>query len=136
MAMARTITLTSLLAFALILPPLTAAQDAPQAKPPRPPENAKVLTGLDGRQIRAEMNLVAAALGVKCEHCHVQGNFPSDEKSEKRAARRMLELTKLINSQYFPKHEVKEGESILGRVTCFTCHQGKTTVALKPAPGA
>jgi hypothetical protein len=30
-----------------------------------------------------------------------------------------------MNAQYFPKYEVKEGESILGRVTCFTCHLGK-----------
>jgi hypothetical protein len=91
----------------------------------RPPENATVLTDLDGRAIRAEMNRISAALGVKCDHCHVQGNFPSDERTEKRTARRMIEMVKALNAEYFPKHQAKEGESTLGRVTCFTCHQGK-----------
>jgi hypothetical protein len=39
----------------------------------------------------------------------------------------MIEMTKAINAQSFPKYEVKEGESVLGRVTCMTCHQGQTT---------
>jgi hypothetical protein len=71
------------------------------------------------------MNRIAAGLGVKCDHCHVQGNYPSDERLPKRTARRMIEMVKAMNAQYFPKYQVKEGESILGRVTCFTCHQGK-----------
>jgi hypothetical protein len=109
---------------------LVCFQSVTWAQPPegaqfRPPENAKVLTDLDGRAIRAEMNRIAAGLGVKCDHCHVQGNFPSDERSQKRTARRMIEMVKAMNAQYFPKYQVKEGESILGRVTCFTCHQGK-----------
>jgi cytochrome c5 len=108
----------------LALPVSLAAQDAP---PPRPNENVKVLTELQGQPLRAEMQRIAAALGVKCDHCHVQGNFPSDEKLPKRTARRMIEMTKTINTQSFPKYEVKEGESVLGRVTCNTCHQGQTT---------
>ena len=102
---------------------LASAQEPPRQV--RPPENAKVLTDLDGRAIRAEMSRIAAGLGVKCDHCHVQGNFASDERSQKRTARRMLEMVKAINGQFFPKHVVKDGESVLGRVTCFTCHQGK-----------
>ena len=70
---------------------------------------------------------MATALGVKCDHCHVQGNFPSDERLAKRTARRMIAMTKALNAEYFAKHEVKEGESVLGRVTCMTCHQGSTT---------
>lgn len=98
-----------------------------QDRPPRPPENVKVLTELQVPAIRGEMQRIADALGVKCDHCHVQGNFASDEKSPKRTARRMLEMTRGLNVQYFPKHEVKEGESMLGRVTCATCHQGGTS---------
>ena len=73
------------------------------------------------------MRRIAAALGVECDHCHVQGNFASDEKLPKRVGRRMIEMTKSINAQSFPKYQVKEGESVLGRVTCMTCHQGTTT---------
>jgi Photosynthetic reaction centre cytochrome C subunit len=92
----------------LALPAIALAQEN---RPPRP---------------NAEMKRISAALGVDCDHCHVQGNFPSDEKLPKRVARRMIEMTKAINAQSFPKHEVKEGESVLGRVTCMTCHQGQT----------
>jgi photosynthetic reaction center cytochrome c subunit len=95
-------------------------------RPPRPPENVKVLTELDPTALRAEMQRIAAALGVKCDHCHVQGNFASDERSAKRIARRMIEMTSTINAQHFPKYEVQEGGSVLGRVTCYTCHQGST----------
>jgi photosynthetic reaction center cytochrome c subunit len=107
----------------LALSSFSLAQDSPT---PRPPENVKVLTDLQVPAIRGEMQRIADALGVKCDHCHVQGNFASDEKSPKRTARRMLEMTRGLNTQYFPKHPAKEGESILGRVTCATCHQGGT----------
>jgi len=89
-----------------------------------PPENVKILTGLDGAAIRAEMRRMAAAVGVDCDHCHVQGNYASDEKRPKRMALWMIELTRDLNGKQFAKYEVKEGESVLGRVTCYTCHQG------------
>jgi hypothetical protein len=122
--MARAVAIAAVCLFLLYFQSVAMAQP-PEGAQFRPPENAKVLTDLDGRAIRAEMNRIAAGLGVKCDHCHVQGNFPSDERPQKRTARRMIEMVKAINAQYFPKHQVKEGESILGRVTCFTCHQGK-----------
>jgi hypothetical protein len=106
---------------------------AQEARPPRAPENVKVLTEVPGPVLRTEMQRIATALGVKCDHCHVQGNFASDEKSPKRTARRMLEMTKGLNAQFFPKHEVKEGDSVLGRVTCFTCHQGSTEPKAAPS---
>ena len=48
------------------------------------------------------MNFITQALGVTCNTCHVRGNFASDEKPEKLTARRMLEMTKGINKQFFP----------------------------------
>jgi photosynthetic reaction center cytochrome c subunit len=80
------------------------------------------------------MQRMSAGLGVKCDHCHVQGNFASDEKAPKRIARRMIEMTKALNAQHFAKHQVKEGESVLGRVTCYTCHQGAEEPKAAPPP--
>jgi photosynthetic reaction center cytochrome c subunit len=91
---------------------------------PRPLENIRLLTGWDGNQVRAEMRLIAEALGVKCDHCHVQGNFPSDERRAKQTARRMIELTMTLNGEYFAGFEPAAGASRFGRVTCYTCHQG------------
>ena len=93
----------------------------------------KVLTGLLAPQFQEEMNLITQALGVTCGTCHApRGNFASDEKPEKLTARRMLEMTKAINQQNFPDHKPKPGESVLGRVTCYTCHQGERTPKLAP----
>ncbi|MBA2412246.1 MAG: c-type cytochrome [Burkholderiaceae bacterium] len=92
----------------------------------------KVLTGLLAPQFQEEMNFITQALGVTCATCHARGNFASDEKPEKLTARRMLEMTKAIYTQNFPEHKPKPGESVLGRVTCYTCHQGERTPKLPP----
>lgn len=88
--------------------------------------NIKVLTGLYAQQFQEEMNLMVQALGMSCGTCHVQRNFQSEEKALKLKARQMLEMTKALNKQYFPDHKPKEGESVLGRITCYTCHKGES----------
>jgi hypothetical protein len=107
-----------------------------EAQPPTPQivdsPSVKVLTGLYAQQFQDEMNFVNQALGVNCNTCHVRGNFASDEKPLKQRARTMLEMTRMINKQFFPDHKPKEGESVLGRVTCYTCHQGEQTPKLPP----
>jgi Photosynthetic reaction centre cytochrome C subunit len=87
--------------------------------------SVRVLTGLLAPQFQEEMNFITQALGANCNTCHVRGNFASEEKPEKLIARRMLEMTKGLNQQFFPDHKPKDGESVLGRVTCYTCHQGE-----------
>ncbi|MCC7124016.1 MAG: c-type cytochrome [Acidobacteria bacterium] len=113
----------------LALAPVTAhLRSGMEAQAPaRPPENVKVLTDTPPDTLRAEMQRMSNALGVECDHCHVQGNFASDEKRPKRVARVMLTMTKALNAQHFPKYQPKPDDSTLGRVTCFTCHQGTTT---------
>ena len=105
------------------------------AQPPTPTvvesPNVKILTGLLAPDFQEEMNFMTQALGVSCNTCHARGNFASEEKPEKLTARRMLEMTKGINKQFFPDHKPKEGESVLGRVTCYTCHQGERTPKLQ-----
>jgi len=85
----------------------------------------KVLRGLTVPEFEAEMQLMNQALGVACGHCHARGNFASDENPRKAVARRMLEMTRAINQQFFAGYQPAEDESRLGKVTCFTCHQGE-----------
>jgi hypothetical protein len=87
--------------------------------------NVKVLTGLFAQQFQEEMNLMVQGLGVSCNTCHVRNDFASEEKPEKLKARQMLEMTKALNEKYYPDHKPKEGESVLGKITCYTCHKGE-----------
>jgi hypothetical protein len=92
----------------------------------------KILRGLTVPQFEAEMQLMTQALGLSCGSCHARGNFASDANPRKVQARRMLEMTRGINQQSFPDHKPAEGESRLGRVTCFTCHGGETIPKAPP----
>lgn len=83
-----------------------------------------VLRGLTVPEFEAEMQAMTSALGVSCGFCHERRNFASEGNPRKQTARRMIEMTKLVNQQFFPDYTPAEGESKLGKVTCFTCHQG------------
>jgi Photosynthetic reaction centre cytochrome C subunit len=99
------------------------AQNAPAVGMVDTP-GVKVLTGLTVPEFEAEMQTMTQALGVSCGFCHARGNFAAETNPRKATARRMLEMTKGINQQFFPDYKPADGESRLGRVTCFTCHQG------------
>ena len=86
--------------------------------------SVKVLRGLTVQQFEAEMQLMNQALGVACAFCHARGNFAAETNPRKATARRMIEMVRAIDQQYFPDHRSADGESRLGKVTCFTCHQG------------
>jgi hypothetical protein len=93
----------------------------------------KVLTGLTVPQFELEMQLMTTALGVGCGYCHVRGNFASENNAHKATARKMLEMTRAINQQFFPDYKSSsDEESRLGRVTCYTCHQGNERPRLAP----
>ena len=82
------------------------------------------LRGLTVPEFEAEMQAMTSALGVSCGFCHERRNFASEANPRKQTARRMIEMTKLVNERFFPDYKPAEGESKLGKVTCFTCHQG------------
>jgi hypothetical protein len=126
----KTVVVVSILAFSVgrIAPVFAQAPTPTVVDSP----TVKVLTGLLAPQFQEEMNFITQALGVSCATCHARGNFASDEKPEKLAARRMLEMTRAINKQNFPDHQPRPGESVLGRVTCYTCHQGERIPKLPP----
>jgi formate-dependent nitrite reductase cytochrome c552 subunit len=120
------------LAFAVVTP-LTGL-----AQPPAVPHKVEsptvtALTGLTVPQFEQEMQGFVQALGVSCNGCHMpKGNFASDENPRKVKARQMIAMTKALNAQYFPGHATAEGESTLGRVTCYTCHQGDSKPKAAP----
>ena len=106
------------------------AQDAALVESP----GVKVLRGLTVPQFEAEMQLMTQALGVSCGFCHARGNFAAETNPRKAAARRMLEMTRAVNQQFFPEYQRVDGESQLGRITCFTCHQGSERPKSPPLP--
>jgi Photosynthetic reaction centre cytochrome C subunit len=112
---------------------------AGQPGAPQPPAivetpTVTVLTGLTVHQFETEMQLMTQALGASCGTCHVARNFASENNPRKLRARQMLEMTKAINQQFFPDHKPADGESRLGRITCFTCHQGDLHPKPQPLP--
>jgi photosynthetic reaction center cytochrome c subunit len=122
-------------ALSLILLGLAAGKARAQEPPLKPAiaesPGIKVLKGLTVPEFEQEMQMMTQALGVTCGFCHVRNNFAAETNEKKLVARRMLEMTKLINSQFFADYTPPEGDSKLGKVTCMTCHQGES----KPKPG-
>lgn len=107
---------------------LTVAQTPPpppgggRRQPPPPPKNLKILPP---EGIFPVMQGYRTSLGVQCQHCHVQGDFASDDNPKKEIARSMITMVKEINAK------MPEGKS----VSCFTCHRGAVEpVSAIPAP--
>ena len=92
-----------------------------------------VLKGLTVPEFQDEMNFMVVALGVNCGYCHVRNNFASDDNPRKATARRMVEMVKAINQQFFSDYQPAPEESRLGKVTCYTCHHGETKPGQSPA---
>jgi hypothetical protein len=101
------------------------AQDAPPKPAMAESPGIKVLKGLTVPEFEQEMQMMVQALGVSCGFCHVRNNFAAENNEYKQTARRMVEMVKVINSQFFPDYSPLEGASKLGKVTCMTCHQGE-----------
>jgi len=94
--------------------------------------NVKVLTGLLAPDFQEEMNRIVEGLGGSCNSCHTRNNFAGEDNPRKLKAREMLTMVKALNKQYFPDYKPKPGESVLGRITCFTCHRGEFTPKFAP----
>jgi photosynthetic reaction center cytochrome c subunit len=109
----------------ILLVTLSVAQEPPLKPAIAESPGIKVLMGLTVPEFEQEMQMMVQALGVNCGFCHVRNNFAAETNEKKLIARRMLEMTKLVNSQFFPDYIPLEGASKLGKVTCMTCHQGE-----------
>jgi hypothetical protein len=69
------------------------------------------------------------SLGVTCTHCHVPGEWESDEKGAKDTARAMSAMVSAINNDYLKN--IATLNSANPSVNCTTCHRGQKRPALE-----
>ena len=102
--------------------------------PPASFKNLQVLPkDAPASRVIGTMKGFANNLGVRCQFCHVgkegmpleQFDFVSDEIQQKKTARIMMRLTEDINKQLDAAVPRQAGAE--ARVTCITCHRGKST---------
>jgi photosynthetic reaction center cytochrome c subunit len=96
-----------------------AAQQLPQALDGKTAgqvfKNIKVLTDAPADQLAQSMHVIKASVGLDCEECHVEGDFPADAKQPKIIARQMMQMVLDLNKNSF------KGQP---EITCYTCHRG------------
>jgi photosynthetic reaction center cytochrome c subunit len=93
-------------------------------------QNVQVLGAVSAERfnhLMAQMNQWVVPADVPeaqqgCNYCHNPENMASDEKYTKVVARRMLQMTRTINSKW-SSHVKQTG------VTCYTCHRGNAVPA-------
>ncbi len=78
------------------------------------PKNLKVLK-IQPQELMGIMRGYTVALGVRCDFCHVKGDFASDDNPKKDVARKMIAMAEQVNTTL--------GDSKV-HVTCYTCHRG------------
>jgi hypothetical protein len=114
------------------------------AQIPEKPTNLEVLPdSMTTEEVIAVMRGFTAALGVRCQFCHVgrEGmpldsfDFASDEVHEKEMARGMMRMVERINEELLP--EVLDHHDATVRIQCVTCHRGAARpVMLEDSLGA
>lgn len=80
------------------------------------------------QQVMGAMQNWTRALGVTCNHCHVDDKS-ADDKPEKEVARSMMKMMMNLRqnaADFLPGDRDK-------KVTCWTCHRGNAKIEL-PAP--
>lgn len=100
-------------------------------------QNVQVLGDLDTAQFTRLMNAISTWVAPQegdnagCAYCHNLENMASDELYTKVVARRMIQMTRTLNTKY-ATHTGQTG------VTCYTCHRGNAVPAnvwsINPGP--
>ena len=82
-------------------------------------QNVKVLGDLSVGEFARTMSAITEWVAPQqgCNYCHIAGNFADDSVYTKVVARKMLQMTQKINSDW-KTHVAETG------VTCYTCHRG------------
>jgi photosynthetic reaction center cytochrome c subunit len=83
-------------------------------------KNVKVLSNIKATEFSRLMQAMSTWVAPEegCNYCHNPKNLASDEKYTKVVARRMLQMTLKINTEW-KTHVAGTG------VTCWTCHRGQ-----------
>jgi hypothetical protein len=72
------------------------------------------LKNLPVSEFISQMRYYSWSLGKPCTFCHVERKFDADDKKEKKAARKMIDMVAAIDTTNFEGHPA---------VRCFTCHE-------------
>ena len=121
-------------AIAAIILLLSAPSFGQNTFPPASFKNLQVLPkDSPARVVVGTMKGFATNLGVRCQFCHVgkeglpleEFDFVSDEIPQKKTARIMMRLTDDINKTLDTAVPREAGTE--ARVSCMTCHRGKST---------
>ena len=92
-------------------------------------KNVKMMTDVPAGRLLAVMNVgYGKSLGVSCTHCHVAGQWDSDEKTQKQTARDMSAMAARINNELLKDIPNLKGPNAI--VNCTTCHRGQVKPAL------
>jgi hypothetical protein len=92
-------------------------------------KNIKMLTDVPAGRLLAVMNVgYGKSLGVSCTHCHVAGQWDSEEKTQKQTARDMSAMANRINTELLKNIPNLKGPNAI--VNCTTCHRGQVKPAL------
>ena len=89
-------------------------------------QNVHYLAGVPAKTLLSIMNGgYAKALGVRCTHCHVTGDYSLDTKRPKRAAREMQQMHRMINGQLRSMEHIATPPTQNRAISCIMCHRGK-----------
>ncbi|MGA9769874.1 MAG: photosynthetic reaction center cytochrome c subunit family protein [Blastocatellia bacterium] len=80
-------------------------------------KNIQIFKGEKVANWMSIMTFMSSCLGVDCTFCHVPGAFEKDDKPAKQTARKMLNMVTTLGKQFYEKGN---------RISCYTCHRGKT----------
>jgi Photosynthetic reaction centre cytochrome C subunit len=92
--------------------------------------NIKQYKGVTAERLLRIMEFgFSRSLGVNCTHCHVPGEWESDDKGAKDTARAMSAMVSAINNDYLKS--IPTLNSANPSVNCTTCHRGQKRPALE-----
>jgi hypothetical protein len=92
-------------------------------------KNVKLLKDVPAARFLRIMDTgYSRALGVGCDHCHVEDRWEADEKRPKRASREMMALVRQINHSLGEMEDIDTSDAT---VNCTTCHRGYVKPALQ-----